>query len=491
MSVPPPLTATALRLAHDRRDRPVLETTEAALDAIAALDSDVRAFLAVDATGARTRARELDEALAKGERSGELCGVPIALKDNLCVAGGVTTAGSRILENWRAPYDAAVVSRLRAAGAVLIGKTNLDEFAMGSSCENSAYGPTRNPWDLSRVPGGSSGGSAASVAAGMTPLALGSDTGGSIRQPAALCGVVGFKPTYGRVSRYGLIAFASSLDQIGPITRTVEDARLAYRILAATDPNDSTHAAHDPEAPAAPESIAGLRIGVHRDYVAALGDGEMRRDVDGAIERLVERGAVRVDLDDLDLLTADALAIYYVVATAEASSNLARFDGLRYGPRIAARDLAATYAETRGALFGSEVKRRIVLGTFALSAGYAAEWYGRANQARHALRAAYAGAFARADVIVGAVTPTPAFRLGENTTDPLTMYLCDTFTIPASLAGLPAISVPLALSSEGLPLAAQVIGPAFEDLRVLAVAEEIERSHAMRGRVAPGSGGGR
>lgn len=468
-------TVTPLRDACVRGERRATDLAAESLRAIDERDARLHAFLSVDREGALARAARLDEARARGESLGPLFGIPIALKDNLCVAGGVTTAGSRILEGWRAPYDATVVTALREAGAVIVGKTNLDEFAMGSSCENSAYGPTRNPWDESRVPGGSSGGSAAAVASGMTPLALGSDTGGSIRQPAAFCGVVGFKPTYGRVSRRGLIAFASSLDQIGPFGSCVADVRLLDSVIAGVDPLDPTTV--DGASRGTPSSdLSGLRVGVHPDYLAALPHARTRATIERAIESLVERGALRVDLADLDLLTADALSIYYVIATAEASSNLARFDGMRFGPRVAALDLAATYAATRGSLFGAEVARRIVLGTFALSAGYADEWYRGACERRSALRAAYAAAFSRVDVIVGGVTPEPAFRLGERSADPLTMYLSDTLTVPASLAGLPACSVPAAFDDAGLPIGVQVIGARFADSLVLAVAEAIERT---------------
>lgn len=483
-------SAAAVSSALVRGEFSVRQFVEESLARVAAREPSIHAFLSLDSVAIRARADELDAARARGEPCGPLFGVPVALKDNLCMKGTVTTAGSRILEGWRAPYDAHVVSRLLDAGAVPFGKTNLDEFAMGSSCENSAYGPTRNPWDEARVPGGSSGGSAAAVAAGFVPLALGSDTGGSIRQPAAFCGVVGFKPTYGRVSRRGLIAFASSLDQIGPFARSVADVRLADSVLAGHDPLDATSrrdtASLRKTLPHAKSALEGLRIGIHPDYVASLPAGATREAVTRTLDASFARGAVAVDLADLDLLTADALSIYYVIATAEASSNLARFDGMRFGPRVDAHDLISTYAATRGALFGSEVERRIVLGTFGLSAGYADEWYRRACERREALRAAYAAAFRRADVILGAVTPETAFRLGERSSDPLLMYLSDTLTVPASLAGLPSASVPIALDAAQLPIGLQVIGSEGADALVLDVAEAIESGAGFPSAAAAG-----
>jgi aspartyl-tRNA(Asn)/glutamyl-tRNA(Gln) amidotransferase subunit A len=469
-----------------------LAVTEAALARIAAHDPAISAFLAIDGDGARAAAAQLDAGLAAGTvaRESPLLGVPVALKDNVCVAGGVTTAGSRILEGWRAPYDATIVTRLRAAGAVVLGKTNLDEFGMGSSTEFSAYGITRNPWDPSRVPGGSSGGSAAAVASGMAPLAIGSDTGGSIRQPAAFCGVAGFKPSYGRVSRFGLVAYASSLDQLGPLARSVEDLALAYRAIAGHDPQDATSSG-EPLALPTGSGVAGLRVGIHRDFLAALPHAATRAAIEAAIAHLVEDGARVVNLDDVDLLTREALAVYYLLASAEASSNLSRFDGMRYGPREAAEHdgLEAAYGATRAKRFGAEVKRRILLGTFALSAGYHDAYYVRAQAARRLLRAAFERAFERADVLIGAVAPEPAFPLGARTEDPLTMYLGDSLTIPPSLAGLPALALPCGMDG-GLPLALQVIGRPFDDARVLDVATAIERRTGLAHRVAPPAGFG-
>ncbi len=489
------VTASTLAARCRRGESSVEAVVTDHLERIAARDRDVRAFLRIESESALARARALDAAKRARDpiANASLFGVPIALKDNLCLRGSVTTAGSRILEGWRAPYDAHVVERLHSAGAVIVGKTNLDEFAMGSSTEHSAFHATRNPWDLERVPGGSSGGSAAAVAAGMTPLALGSDTGGSIRQPAAFCGVVGFKPTYGRVSRYGLIAFASSLDQIGPIGTRVDDVALAYSAIAGHDPKDATSlrapldAEFDPPADSSRrrQVLSGLRVGVHRDYVDALTDPEMKRAVLDALARLASAGASLVRVDDVDLLTEHALAVYYVIATSEASSNLARFDGMRYGPRELENDLLATYSETRGKRFGEEVARRIVLGTFALSAGHRDAWYQRALDVRAALRAAYAAAFSRVDVLIGAVSPISAFPLGANVQDPLTMYLCDTLTVPASLAGLPALSVPIGLTQAGLPIGVQVIGPCLADERVLAVGAALESLFDFAGRIAP------
>lgn len=478
---------SAHSIAADVRARrcSVREIATQTLAGIENLDSQVGAFLRVDRQAVLRAAERLDARIAGGDDSGTLLGVPVALKDNLLVAGEPTTAGSRILEGFIAPYDAHVVERLRAAGALLIGKTNLDEFAMGSSTEHSAYGVTRNPWALDRTPGGSSGGSAAAVAAGMVPLALGSDTGGSIRQPAAFTGCVGFKPTYGRVSRYGLIAFASSLDQIGPLARSVADTAACYLAIAGHDARDATSRSTQVDAPALDRSVAGRRIGVHRDYLAALPDREVRSAIERVLEKLRDGGAHIVALDDIDLLTEHALSIYYVIANSEASSNLSRFDGLRYGPRHEGTDLASTYAATRGDCFGREVRRRILLGTFALSAGHRDAYYNKAQLARTALRQAYHRAFERVDAIVGATAPMPAFPLGERTEDPLTMYLADTLTVPASLAGLPAVALPAGITSGGLPIGVQVIGNEGHDARVLEIAAAIERDSGYVDRSAP------
>jgi aspartyl-tRNA(Asn)/glutamyl-tRNA(Gln) amidotransferase subunit A len=402
-----------------------------------------------------------------------LLGVPIALKDNICTAGVRTTAGSRLLEHYVPPYSATVVERLERAGAVIVGKTNCDEFAMGSSTEHSAFGPTRNPWALDRTPGGSSGGSAVAVAAGMVPLALGSDTGGSVRQPAALCGVLGLKPTYGRVSRYGLIAFGSSLDQIGPFARSVSDLATVLGVIAGHDARDSTSAvAPVPDyAAALTGDVRGLRVGVPR---ALLGDGVepgVRAAFDASLDALRDAGAV---LSDVALPHAPlAIPVYYLVANAEASSNLARYDGVRYGTRAEASTLHDVYYRTR-AQFGAEVKRRIMIGTFVLSAGYYDAYYLKAHQVRALIRRDYDQAFAAVDVVALPTSPTAAFRLGERTEDPLQMYLADVFTVSANLAGLPAISIPCGLTEARLPVGLQLTGKAFDEATLLRAADALE-----------------
>jgi aspartyl-tRNA(Asn)/glutamyl-tRNA(Gln) amidotransferase subunit A len=444
------------------------------LAAIAAGNPALNAFNAVAAERALARAEALDRLPASGR--GPLHGVPIAVKDNLCTAGLATTASSRILAGYEPPYDATVVERLERAGAVIVGKTNCDEFAMGSSNENSAFGPARNPWDTERTPGGSSGGSAVAVAAGMVTGALGSDTGGSIRQPAALCGLVGVKPTYGRVSRYGLLAFASSLDQIGPLTRTVADSAALLQVLAGPDPRDATaSAAPVPEYDGALAGGAtGVRIGVPR---ALLGDG-VDPDVAAAFARALEVLAGQgARLVEIALPHAPfAIPVYYLVATAEASSNLARYDGVRYGFRSAgARTLDEMYFRTRDEAFGLEVKRRIMLGTYVLSAGYYDAYYLKAQQVRTLIRRDYEAAFADVDVVAMPTSPTPAFRLGERTDDPLQMYLADVFTVSANLSGLPALSLPCGFSRDRLPIGLQLTGRAFDEPMLLRVAEAYER----------------
>ena len=437
-------------------------------------DGRIRAFLEVTRDQALAEAAAVDARVAAGE-SLPLAGVPLALKDNIWVAGRRTTCASKILEGFRPPSDSTVAARLRRAGAVFIGRANMDEFAMGSSTENSASHVTRNPWDIERIPGGSSGGSAAAVAARFVPGGFGSDTGGSIRQPAACCGVVGFKPTYGRVSRYGLVAFASSLDQIGPLTRSVADAARLYRVVAGFDPRDSTTADRpvgDPEA-AVSRGVAGLRVGFLEEAAEEGLDPEVASNVEEARRIFRDAGAEVVSVS-VPRATA-AIAIYYVVASAEASSNLARFDGVRYGPRATDRDLASLYVESRTAGFGAEVKRRILLGTFALASGYYEAYYGRAMRARQLLSDDFDRAFERADLLVCPSIPAPAFRIGEKTDDPLTMYLSDVFTVPASLSGLPAISVPSGLTRGGLPLGVQVLGPRFGEEAVFAAARAFEQ----------------
>jgi aspartyl-tRNA(Asn)/glutamyl-tRNA(Gln) amidotransferase subunit A len=406
--------------------------------------------------------------------TGPLAGTPVAIKDNIATTDLPTTCGSKILEGYRSPFEATAVRRAREAGAVVVGKTNMDEFAMGSSTENSAYGPTLNPHDRGRVPGGSSGGSAAAVAAGLVPMALGSDTGGSVRQPAAFCGVVGIKPTYGRVSRYGLVAYASSLDQIGTLGRTVADAAYLLRIVAGHDPRDATSVERPvPDFPqAVGRGVEGLVVGVPEEYMPEGLAPELRALMEGALAALSERGAEvrRVSLPH----TRHAIACYYVIATAEASSNLSRYDGVRFGPRVAADDLVSMYETTRSHGFGAEVKRRIMLGTYALSAGYYDEYYGTAQRARQLITDDFRRAFgAGVDVLFTPTSPTPAFELGERTADPLEMYLSDVFTVTANLAAIPGMSVPIG-AVRGLPVGGQLLAPWWEEERMLAVAGALE-----------------
>ena len=440
-----------------------------------AVDPLVHAFLARTDEMAQRQAEAADARLRDDPASASpLCGVPVALKDVLCLEGVSATASSRIIERWAPPYTGTAVRRLLDAGAVVVGKTNCDEFAMGSSNENSAFGNVANPWDVERVPGGSSGGSAVAVAAGMTPYSLGSDTGGSIRQPAALCGVVGFKPTYGRVSRYGLIAFASSLDQIGPFTHTVEDAATVYTCIAGHDPLDSTSLPDEVGDVAAEleRGVDGLRLGVPREYFAEGLDESVRDAVETAIDVLRGLGA---KVEEVSLPSTDAgLSCYYIIAPAECSSNLARFDGVRFGLRVEAPSLTQMYLRTRDAGFGPEVKRRIMLGTYALSSGYYDAYYRRAQKVRTVIAREFEDVFTRVDALVCPTSPTPAFVMGERE-DPLSMYLCDALTIPVNLAGLPGVSVPCGLAG-GLPIGLQVIAPHREDARALRVAHAYERS---------------
>ena len=460
-----------------------LDLCEAALKEIDARDRDVKAFLSVDAEKVRSQAKKLGE--STDSRSLSLAGVPIAIKDNMCIEGTHTTCGSKILGTYHPPYTATVVERLQSAGAMVIGKTNLDEFAMGSSTENSAFGPTRNPWDISRAPGGSSGGSAAAVAAGMAAAALGSDTGGSIRQPASFCGVVGMKPTYGRVSRYGLVAFASSLDQIGPFTRSVEDMGLVLNVICGKDARDATSASQPvPDfTQGLSAGVKGMRIGVPFSFLGEHIDASVRACFDGLVESLKREGAT---ITEIDLPHArHGLAAYYIIANAEASANLARFDGIRYGHRSArAKSLDDVYMQTREEGFGREVKRRVLLGTYVLSAGYYDAYYRRAQQVRTLIIRDFASAYEKCDVVLLPTAPTPAFKLGEKTEDPILMYLNDIFTIPVNLAGLPGISVPCGLSPAGLPIGAQLIGRAFDETTLLRAAAGIERISDFKGLAA-------
>ncbi|MGA0918943.1 MAG: Asp-tRNA(Asn)/Glu-tRNA(Gln) amidotransferase subunit GatA [Ilumatobacteraceae bacterium] len=451
-----------------------VEVLEGHLAAIDARESEVHAFNLVLADEAREQAAAIDASVAAGADPGPLAGVPVALKDNLCTRGIPTTCSSKILDGWRPPYDATVVERLAAAGAVVVGKTNLDEFAMGSSTENSAFGPTRNPLDVSRVPGGSSGGSAAAVAAGFAALSLGSDTGGSIRQPAALCGVVGVKPTYGAVSRLGLVAFASSLDQIGPFATDVADAALMLEAIAGHDPADSTSI---PEpfpslTPALSAGVEGLRVGRIVDLPAGA-DSDVDERLQAAFDALAAAGAEIVDVE-VPAFTY-GLTAYYLIAPAEASSNLARYDGVRFGSRVEAADTNAMYTATRSAGFGPEVQRRIMLGTYALSAGYYDAYYGKALKVRRLIADDFARAYERCDVMLTPASPSVAFPFGSKTADPFAMYLCDTYTIPSNLAGHPAMSVPFGSGADDLPVGVQVLAPALGEPVMFQVAAELER----------------
>jgi aspartyl-tRNA(Asn)/glutamyl-tRNA(Gln) amidotransferase subunit A len=453
--------------------RSARQLTEERLAAIASTEPEVHAFNLVMGDAALADADDIDRRVAAGQDVGPLAGVPVALKDNICTRGVPTTCSSRILDRWRPQYDATVVVRLRSAGAVILGKTNLDEFAMGSSTENSAFGPTRNPHDLSRVPGGSSGGSAAAVAAGFAPLALGSDTGGSIRQPAALTGVVGVKPTYGVVSRYGLVAFASSLDQIGPLAGSVADAAALLEVVAGHDPADSTSLAEPaPEVTSVlGEGVDGVRVGV----VTELMDG-VAPDVAGRVRHAADALATAgARVDDASVPAAvHGLSAYYLIAPAEASSNLARYDGVRYGLRVEAPDITAMYTATRSAGFGSEVKRRIMLGTYALSAGYYDAYYGQAQRVRTLIIRSFDAAYDRFDALLAPATPTTAFALGAKTADPLSMYLSDVCTVPSSLAGHPAMSVPYGGGDDGLPVGVQVLAPARGEAVMFRVGAALE-----------------
>jgi aspartyl-tRNA(Asn)/glutamyl-tRNA(Gln) amidotransferase subunit A len=469
-------TATELIERLGAREVSAVEVARAHLDRIARYDSQVKAFLHVDADAALSQARSIDDRRTRGEWLGGLAGVPVALKDVLCTQGQRTTCASRILHNFVPPYDAFVIRRLRAADAVFIGKTNMDEFAMGSSTENSAFQVTRNPWDLERIPGGSSGGSAAAVAASMAPLALGTDTGGSIRQPASLCGVAGMKPTYGRVSRFGLVAYASSLDQIGPFAREVRDLARLLEVIAGHDPGDSTSAdlPVPPYGQTVDEPLRGVRLGVIREWFGEGLAAEVRDAVHAALEVYRQLGAV---VREVSLPHSKyGIPAYYLVACAEASSNLARYDGVHYGHRAGQfDDMIDMYRRSRAEGFGAEVKRRIMLGTYALSAGYYDAYYLKALKVRRLIRQDFDRAFQEVDVVVGPTSPTAAFRVGEKTDDPLAMYLSDIYTITANLAGIGGISIPCGFTAQCLPIGLQILGPPFQEERMLRVARMYER----------------
>ncbi|MBL8858182.1 MAG: Asp-tRNA(Asn)/Glu-tRNA(Gln) amidotransferase subunit GatA [Planctomycetes bacterium] len=486
MSAYSELDAVALAAETSAGKRSAQDNVAACFAAVGQLDRELNVFLNTDRLRAEAAAIELDRRAAAGEELGALHGVPIALKANMCTVGFESNCASRILAGYKAPYTATFVERLVAAGAIPVGMTNMDEFAMGSSSENSAFGPTRNPWDKARTSGGSSAGSAAAVAAGITPIALGSDTGGSVRQPAALCGIFGFKPTYGRISRYGLIAFGSSLDQVSPFARSVRDLELVTRLMSGTDVNDST-CLDEPELQLEHGDVQGLRIGVPKEYFADGLEAGVRARCEEAIATLERLGATIVPVTLPH--SQHAIAVYYVVATAEASSNLARFEGVRFGARVEGDgSLQGMFAATREAGFGPEVKRRILLGTYVLSAGYYDAWYGRALKVRTLLRRDFETAFESCDLIVGPTSPEPAFELGSKTDDPVAMYLSDVLTVPVSLAGLPAASVPCGFTDVGgvrLPVGLQIIGPHRADARVLCAARAFEAATTHARERAP------
>jgi len=470
-----------------RKEFSVREIAAAFLDRIKAVDGQVRAFLTLDPGRILNDAEEIDQKLRSGELGmGFLTGIPLALKDNIVTQATRTTAGSRILENYLPPYSATVTNRLRQAGALILGKTNCDEFAMGSSTENSAYFPTRNPWDLNRVPGGSSGGSAAAVAAGEAPAALGSDTGGSIRQPAAFCGVVGLKPTYGRVSRYGLIAFASSLDQIGPLAATTADAAMVLQAIAGHDAADSTSAQRgvDNYLVEIGRDVKGLRLGIPKEWFGSGLDPVVETSVRAAVGHLEKLGCsiAEVSLPN----TEYAISTYYIIAPAEASSNLARYDAVKYGYRVPnPQDLEDMYKRSRSEGFGAEVKRRIMIGTYVLSSGYYDAYFLKASKVRTLIAQDYEKAFKTVDLLVGPTTPTLPFKLGEKTGDPLQMYLSDVYTVTANLAGIPALSLPCAITRENLPVGLQILGPHFQEGLLLRVAHALEQELGLKRPVLP------
>jgi aspartyl-tRNA(Asn)/glutamyl-tRNA(Gln) amidotransferase subunit A len=473
------LSALTLHEASKRlrsRELSSQELTEAVFQRISEAEEKVQSYLTLCKDSALEQAKRADALLKAGANLNPLLGIPIAVKDNFLTLGIKTTCASKILDDFIPPYDATVVKNIRAAGAVITGKTNLDEFAMGSSTENSAFFPTRNPWDATRVPGGSSGGSAAAVAADECIASLGTDTGGSIRQPAACCGIVGLKPTYGRVSRYGIIAFASSMDQVGPLTKNVEDCALVLQAIAGHDPRDSTSADKfvPTYAAALTSDIKALRLGIPKEYFTSGMQPEVANAVRQAISQLAQHGAI---VEEISLPhTEYAVAVYYIVATAEASSNLARYDGMRYGYRAPARDLAESYMLSREAGFGTEVKRRIILGTYVLSAGYYDAYYLKAQKVRALIKRDFDEAFKTCDAIITPTAPTTAFKIGEKIQDPLQMYLSDLCTISVNLAGLPALSLPCGFDSQGLPVGIQMIGKHFDESTILNIAYAYEQS---------------
>jgi aspartyl-tRNA(Asn)/glutamyl-tRNA(Gln) amidotransferase subunit A len=472
-------TVASLRRRLAKREIKSRDIVTDLLKEIDAREKTIHAYTQIDRESPLKAADQADPSLPLG-------GIPIALKDNLNATGDPCTCSSKILEGYKAPYDATAVARLRQSGAVFLGRTNMDEFAMGSSTENSALGVTRNPWDSSRIPGGSSGGSAAAVAGRIALAALGSDTGGSIRQPAALCGCVGLKPTYGRISRYGLVAFASSLDQIGPLTRTVEDSAILLSSLAGHDPRDNTTDSRPPEnfLSKPTNSVKGLKVGLPKEYFIPGMDAETEQAVRAAAEWFQKNGA---EIKEVSLpLTPSAIAVYYILATAEASANLARFDGVRYGRRAAdPRDVLDLYQRTREEGFGPEVKRRIILGTFVLSAGYTDAYYRKAQKVRGLIRQDFEKAFLGCDVLLTPTSPEPAFQLGERTQDPLKMYLADVFTISVNLAGTCGISLPCGFTKSNLPIGLQLIGPRFGEEKILQAAHAYEQSHDFWKRMPP------
>jgi len=471
------LTAHELSEKMEKREISSQEIVRSVYNRISQVEDKLHSFVSLTEEDALLQARNIDQKIGKSKLRGRLAGIPVAIKDNICIRNGKTTCSSHILENFISPYEATVVSRLRDEGAVFIGKTNMDEFAMGSSTENSYFGITRNPWNLDYIPGGSSGGSAAAVASNETILAIGSDTGGSIRQPAACCGVVGLKPTYGRVSRYGLVAFASSLDQIGPFGKDVEDAALLMNVLSGYDENDSTSVNLDvPDfTNSLIEDIRGLKVGVPKEYFVEGMDVEVERAVKEAIELLRSLGAKTFEISLPH--TEYGVAVYYLIAPSEASANLARYDGVRYGyrsPEI--ENLLEEYEKTRGEGFGAEVKRRIMLGTYALSRGYYDAYYLKAQKARTLIKRDFDEAFEKVDVIVTPTAPTPAFKIGEKVDDPLQMYLSDIFTISANLAGIPGISIPCGFSKKGLPIGLQLLAKPFNEEVLLRIGYTYEKN---------------